>query len=472
MRFLPLLAILGLLTGCSAEPVDIATVDDSAQPELDSAQPDLDVVQPDPDVAEPELDGTRRDPDVATPDPDVLRPDPDVAQPDPDVVPPDLDVPQPDPDVAQPDLDVTQPEPDIAPPDITQPEPDTAESDSGSVADDDVPEGVDAGSPGPVWRIYVAPDGDDAATGTSMEESVKTLKRVHQLVAAGAGSQDIEVRIAPGDYYGQSVTWTATMPDHSIKFMPLNDDKVRPVFDGCLATGECPGGTWFKLSHSAGEETNLIFWYIRVQNYGTAISLNGNRNAEENSNGSNTIYGCYLDSIGNVFNPSLSASTAVVRLVNSDDNLIRNNHFVSGINTSSAGLIHSIYVAHMSDRNQILKNRFKLQSGDAIRIRDYSNDNVIEENKFIAAGISAGYTEWYCDHDIADNKCTKVGPECPSWKNVFRYNLLDGNFECAALGTWKLFQDDQTTGCSPPSPGAKRVSTAGNEQTSTPCSTE
>jgi hypothetical protein len=54
------------------------------------------------------------------------------------------------------------------------------------------------------------------------------------------------------------------------------------------------------------------------------------------------------------------------------------------VNTESAGLIHSLYIAHMSDRNLIRANRFKNNSGDPVRLRDFSNDNTIVD--FTAGG--------------------------------------------------------------------------------------
>lgn len=320
--------------------------------------------------------------------------------------------------------------------------------------------------------IFLAPDGDDARDGASEQAAIKTVARAQELVTLHEG-RDVEVRVGMGTYYGQKVVWEETRENHTITFTrwPL-DGPGRPAFDGCDGPdGPCPGGTWFMLKHSAGEETNLVFNYLRVENYGTAISLNGARNAESTSNGSNRIFGCYFANIGNVFNPALNPSTAAVRLVNSDDNEIANNHFINVVNTTSGGLIHAIYVAHMSDRNTIRANRFKVSTGDPVRVRDFSNDNVIVDNSFIQVGTRAGYTDWYCDHD-ARNDCTKVGPECPSWGNSFRDNLLDGKYDCTPLGTFHYFQDETTTGCAPPSPDARRLRTSGNSQNSPPCSSE
>lgn len=331
---------------------------------------------------------------------------------------------------------------------------------------------IDAAPDGP-FVLYLAPDGDDGRDGLTEATAIRSLERAHELISNAALDRDVEVRIGLGNYYAQKVEWTYTHPDHKISFVRWPADATeRPIFDGCIsANGDCPGGTWFRLRHSGGEETNLVFHYIRVRNYGTAISLNGARNAEATSNGSNRIFGCYFEDIGNEFNPALNPSTAAVRLVNSDDNEIINNHFVNVVNTTSGGLIHAIYAAHMSDRNQILRNRFKRSTGDPVRIRDFSNDNVINENRFIQVGVYGGYTDWYCDHDVRDD-CTKVGPECPSWGNQFRDNLLDGTYDCAPLGTFHYFQDDSTTGCSPPSADARRLRTSGNTQNSPPCTSE
>lgn len=318
-------------------------------------------------------------------------------------------------------------------------------------------------------RVYhLAAGGDDGRDGRSVATALRSLARVQALLEADPPACDVEVHIAPGTYREQRVSWRFTMPDHRITFRAADRER-RPVFDGCSSGGACPGGTFFTLRHSAGEETNLHFWYLHVRNYQTAISLNGDRNAEPASNGSNRIYGCYFERIGNVFNTSLDPSTACVRLVNSDDNEIANNHFVDVVNTRSGALIHAIYVAHMSDRNTIHANRFLRSTGDPVRVRDFSNGNVITENRFTRVGTHAGYTDWYCDHE-ARSDCTKPTPECPSWDNQFRDNMLDGSWSCGALGTFHYFQDDATAGCARPSAASRRLRTSGNTQTSAPCS--
>ena len=301
--------------------------------------------------------------------------------------------------------------------------------------------------------IHMSPTGDDLRCGFTADTSVLTLGRVQEILvsAVSARDRDIEVRIAPGIYRNQTVRWKFTMPDHTVKFMPLRNDKNRPIFDG----SGTQKATWFQLDHADGQATNLVFHYIKVQNYGTAINFHGNREDIHGFNSFNQIYGSYFLDIG-------QNSTAAVKLVNSRNNRIVNSHFVNIISRSGCSSLHALYVAHMSSGNQILRNRFKNGCGDPIRIRDYSNDNVINENHLIKIGRKAGYTDWYCDHDVRTD-CTKPAAECPSWNNQFRNNILERNFwRILPLKDFHYFQDAKATGCSPPSSDARRLRTSGN----------
>lgn len=352
--------------------------------------------------------------------------------------------------------------------DTTLPEADTQDPHA-DATQPDASHPPDAAAPAGPFVVWMAPDGADSSDGRTPQTAIQTLTRAHQILKNAAPTTDVEVRIAPGRYHGQKVVWTFSVPGHTVTLTRHSTEDGRPVFDGCLSASDCPGGTWFILQRKDGQRTGIVFNYLHVENYQTAISFNGGRDAESQSNGANRIYGCYFNRIGNVFNPALAPSTAAVRLVNSDDNEIANNHFVNIINTTSPGLLHAIYAAHMSDRNKIQRNRFENNAGDPVRLRDFSNDNVISNNRFKRTGIEAAYTEWYCDHATRTD-CTKPTPECPSWGNQFRDNELNGNYACAALSTFKYFQGDTTAGCARPAPDATRLRTSGNTHTATPCS--
>lgn len=62
-------------------------------------------------------------------------------------------------------------------------------------------------------------------------------------------------------------------------------------------------------------------------------------------------------------------------------------------------LIHAVYMNNQSSRNTIRNNRFDTVSGDAIRVSNGSNDNVIRGNESTNAGDKALVSEW---HSVGD----------------------------------------------------------------------
>jgi hypothetical protein len=317
--------------------------------------------------------------------------------------------------------------------------------------------------------LYMSPNGDDTRNGTSPVQAVKTLARVQYLIAKRKPTTSVDVAIAPGTYHAQTVKWTTTIPGRFITFRRQDPNARRPVFDGCTAAGVCKGGTFFNLVAMNGEPSRIRFHYLEVRRYTSAIRLGGDHLNKAGWNGKNRIYGCVFANIGNRFAPNLPYSTAAVRLVNSDDNEIANNHFIDIINTTEPGLIHALYLAWGADRNVIRGNRFLRSTGDAVRVRDFSNGNLIEKNRFTKVGTFAGYSDWFCDREISP-ACREAPPlECPSWNNRFRNNVLDGKWDCAPMPAFHYFQDGVTAGCSRPT-GAVRLRTAGNKRTARACS--
>ena len=344
----------------------------------------------------------------------------------------------------------------------------------GSVAASNLAEAETDGQNGSRLQLYLSPHGDDTRSGSSLGEAILTLERAEALVFADGLRRDAVVYVAPGRYFGQQVEWAATMPDHSITFRRLDDAGALPVFDGCVAEfpsspADCPGGTWFRLLHARGEATNLRFEHLRVERYQTAISFDGGRDREADSNGENWIVGCHFYDIGNSFNPALAPSTAAIRLVNSDDNRITHSHFERIVNTRREGLPHALYLAHRSDRNVVLRNSFALGTGDAVRVRDYSNHNEILGNRFLRIGLVAGYTDRYCDRGTGRD-CADTGEECPSWGNAFHGNFLDGTALCETLRRYHLQEGDVSGRCAAPA-GVERLRAGDNTKPTETCST-
>ena len=126
---------------------------------------------------------------------------------------------------------------------------------------------------------------------------------------------DVQVRFYPGEYRvtdegNLNFSWEFTMPEHSIQFRPLNNDRNFPIFIGSVRES-----WWFRRRHVAGQRTNLIFTNLQIQDYRTAITIEGDSN-ESAFCSHNRIYGCIFKRIGNVSFPDAPPSTACVRLQN------------------------------------------------------------------------------------------------------------------------------------------------------------
>ncbi|MDH5823557.1 right-handed parallel beta-helix repeat-containing protein [Luteimonas sp. RD2P54] len=285
------------------------------------------------------------------------------------------------------------------------------------------------------YKLFLSATGHDSNSGLTPAASIRTLQRANQLLESASPATPVEIHIAQGVYHDQQVDWTFTN-GQLITFTPINFTNDRPVFEGNGAA------LWFNYRGTDGT-SRLNFRYLRVQNYNTAMSFSGNRNDINAWNGGNKIQGMYFYNIGGVYSIG-GYSTAALRLVNSRNNHIVNNHFVNVLNHAGDGAhIHAIYAAHHSSSNLIERNKFVNSNGDPIRIRDASDFNQILDNRFFDTGLGAFYSDWYCTHDRTD--CTKPTPECPSIGNEFRYNELNDGYE-GWISVFKLYGPDNACG--------------------------
>ncbi len=285
--------------------------------------------------------------------------------------------------------------------------------------------------------LYLAPDGDDAASG-SLEYPLATLRgvlvRLRQLQYDGDVA--IECISSRGPFQDQFVEWDYSRPDHSIAF--------RGYPKGSFARFEMTakaarGAPFFLLASKRGAPTNLVFDHLRIANYNAgAIWLIGGWPSSANGwNGKNRIVYCAFDSIGNVGRPKAPLCYGVIDCVTSVGNVIENCTFHNCRNAGrSAPPIVAVYLAHGSSRNIIRGNTFREIEGAAIKLRDRSNSNRIANNRFVQTGFNAGLfnvanaavVNWYCDESLMELRC---GPtESPSDSNVISDNLARGDYYC------------------------------------------
>jgi parallel beta-helix repeat protein len=263
--------------------------------------------------------------------------------------------------------------------------------------------------------IYVNPTGNDARKGSSEVDAVATIQRAMKLAeAVPQGTERVKIFLLPGVYLAQRFE-TAGHPDQ-VPMLITSGGGGRAVFDG---NGD--GVTWMILRPGRGHSANITIDGVDVRNYVNAINVTGDRDNSARWAGGLEIRNNKFSHIGNIARIGAKPSTAVIRLVNADHNVIAGNEFTHFRYNKSCALLHAIYVAHDSTDNLIEGNLFSDACGDAIRFRDGSDNNVVRNNSFIDAWARNPVSDWFCNKDRRGD-CTKVTKECPSLNN-----LIEGN---------------------------------------------
>jgi hypothetical protein len=270
--------------------------------------------------------------------------------------------------------------------------------------------------------IHLAVKGNDRNDGASEQRPVATLGTAVKLAAAQSAKtgEDMTIVVAPGIYRNQTLLLT----DQSIRGKLTIAGTSAQAADYPAFYGD-GAGTWLRYDGRAGRDTGLTIRNLRIVDYGTAITLNGDRDNPEGYNRGTVISDNVFARIGST--SGKGKSTAALRLVNSRENIIEKNYFHTIRNypvTSCPGL-HAIYVAHTSFGNKIERNKFDDFCGSAIKLRDKSGDNQILRNSFTTSDRAAAIEEWFCD--LSKNaECTKKTGECPSTGNIASSNSFSG----------------------------------------------
>lgn len=268
--------------------------------------------------------------------------------------------------------------------------------------------------------IFLDPRGSDSFDGLSGETPVTSLQeaiRIAELVADKDVSR-IRIAVVSGEFQGQAAKASGNIAGLEIAVIPADANQPRPRFNG-----DRHGGTWLDIRSATGKRTNYRISGLEITNYETAINFSGDRDHRERSNGGNEIRNNVFVNIGQIARAGARPSTAVIRLVNSDDNVIAENRFIHIVNLEQCAHLHSIYVAHDSTGNVIEDNVFEESCGDAVRFRDGSHSNLVRGNTFTDAWAKAPVSDWYCDRERRAD-CTKTTPECPSMNNVLDNNRV------------------------------------------------
>jgi hypothetical protein len=359
------------------------------------------------------------------------------------------------------------------------------------------------GAPTPAWAaqsgvvthagsgnltLYLAPaakGGSDRHTGLSTSSPVLTLARVQQVLEQRKPRGDVTVLIEQGTYVAGQTTWRFYVPGHTISFMPVNyvlghgrPKGGDPAFVDAASHGKHIADWWFqaKLPDSPsplhdGGNTGLRFYYLLIEDYTNGISFDGQSgHPYENSQrpplymkpstgfNDNEVSGMTFSDIGDAFAPGQTGFGAIL-FTDSSGNDITNNTFDGIENTGgSADQVHALYVTHFSSDNSITRNLFEATSGEAVKVRDRSNFNMVSGNRFSGTGGVAAYLDQFCDM-----ACAMANPgtarQCASYGNRFFGNTIFTGEQ------WAIDPGGLTNaggpGCSIPS-GSQRLHTAAN----------
>lgn len=270
--------------------------------------------------------------------------------------------------------------------------------------------------------------------------------------------------------------WTYYTPGYYVSFMPSDykwggwgSFEGRPVFWGLGSEDS----NWFELFAGPGEWTRLAFYYLEVRNYGRGGIVLEGRSSPGKWNGYNYVYGMYFRYLGTKW-ASGAGGYAGVFLVNSRNNVIKNNHFVHLENVGeNQGGIHAVYMKNWATNNLIRDNSMSYISGDAVRVRNESNDNDIRANVLYRTGEAGQYSDFYQDKsDECTDSPDHERQECPSWRNWFRYNTVGCGYDGTEISYFYFYGKKYATqsekrDCVPSACtdyGDDRVATASNTE--------
>ncbi|MBB6036727.1 right-handed parallel beta-helix repeat-containing protein [Phytomonospora endophytica] len=216
--------------------------------------------------------------------------------------------------------------------------------------------------------LHMSPTGSDSADGGA-GAPVRSLTRVKSLLA-GSTATTATVVVGAGTYYETAMVSWSGVPQDLLLFR--REGTQRPVFDGSRVTGT----TRYWMNTAGGPRLDVR--ELTVRNYRTgALRLDTS---------GNTVRNMIFERIGNKYVPD-GSGFAAVHLLGSDDNAIVNNIMRDLENTDCPGCVHGVYAATGSSRNLLRGNTFSRVTGDPVRLRNGTDDNLVEDNTFTDSGL-------------------------------------------------------------------------------------
>lgn len=335
----------------------------------------------------------------------------------------------------------------------------------------DTADTADAGEPPPPPGdvvLYVAVDGDDAATGDP-DAPLASMQGVHDRLVALAPTGSVDVRIAPGEYYcrGMAEDWTFNNgapirvgPDGDVASPAKEnaEDPKRPVFYGRDASDEnCDVSVWFTVRH-VGVAIPMTIEGLAIMRYRGAITIAAEEGVTDDPDLGIAIRNVVFQRIGDKYHYRehtdgtwLEGKGAILLTRTSgcsiEDSWFDNIRNVEG----SEGLVHAIYFTSRASRHRVEGNTFHGGTGAHVKLSDYSNENRFLDNHFSYA--PHGVRDRWCGADEDPVEACEGGvPQCPSWDNYLPTERNTwGNLDAGDIATILAIPEGQVCDQPPPS---------------------
>ena len=299
-----------------------------------------------------------------------------------------------------------------------------------------------AARPGNV-TIYLAPvskGGKDGDTGLTSKSPILTLAHAQQVLTrlnppATSRSGSPRARTWPARSRGRSTCWATrsrscrlTTPAAAGRRAGIRCSLIRPAGACTSARRGLPRYSPCPLPAARRRDTGLRFYYLAVEDYTQGISSTGRpallaqldllRPAQRGREQQRRVRHDVQD-IGDRFAPSQTGYGAILFTDSSHDDIYNNTFNSTTYNSGDQDQLHALYITHFSSNNTIDKNLFENTNGEAVKVRDRSNDNNVADNTFSQTGGVAAYLDDFCDQAYANTASPKKYRECASWGNRF-----------------------------------------------------
>lgn len=230
--------------------------------------------------------------------------------------------------------------------------------------------------------IHVAPDGDDAGSG-SASDPFRTLARANEHLEQTRPDTAVEVRLEPGTYAERGTRWTY----HSDHSTLITGDGGTAMFTG----NNTYGGYLVKFGPADGPRVRMN---LTVRHLGFTGSSNG---AQIINATTVTVSSLVFRDLGTHFTGN-GTGYAALSIQNVSGVGVWSPTFTDVINTSDQqSLVHAIYAANDADNITVHDPTITRVSGDPLRFRNGSDNFTVLGGTISNSGRYTGVSEWYND---------------------------------------------------------------------------